>query len=296
MTGLIYAAIVVAWAAYLVPMALRRHDEKVRARSVDRFSAAMRVLARRPGEGLSARPPAVTVQAPPLARGLTASARTPHPAKGAGRVAAARRRRVLWVLLTLTVATGAAVVAGLLPWGSVFGPVAVVLAFLAVCRRQVRRRCEAYWAGAGVGADGATPVRRAIRVEASFGERSGVDPDEEPTVVLRRQEPRVEPERAPEQSAEPQRAPDPLAEPQYVVPVAVSTSDGQSLWDPLPVTLPTYLSKPPAPRVVRTVALGEPGTWTSGRREASPSVATPVAEQPSEAAVEEAEPRRAVGS
>ena len=45
--------------------------------------------------------------------------------------------------------------------------------------------------------------------------------------------------------------------------VVVPTEDGGSLWDPLPVTLPTYVSKPKAKRTVRTIDLGEPGTWTS---------------------------------
>ena len=44
----------------------------------------------------------------------------------------------------------------------------------------------------------------------------------------------------------------------------IPTEDGGSLWDPLPVTLPTYVTKPKARRTVRTIDLGEPGTWTSG--------------------------------
>src|SRR5690242_9536459 len=35
------------WAVVLVPMWLRRHDDKVESRSVDRFSTAMRTLSRR---------------------------------------------------------------------------------------------------------------------------------------------------------------------------------------------------------------------------------------------------------
>jgi len=37
----------VAWAVYLIPKALKHHDEVARTRSIDRFSTAMRVLARR---------------------------------------------------------------------------------------------------------------------------------------------------------------------------------------------------------------------------------------------------------
>ena len=47
--------------------------------------------------------------------------------------------------------------------------------------------------------------------------------------------------------------------------IVIPTEDGGSLWDPLPVTLPTYVTKPKAKRTVRTIDLGEPGTWTSGR-------------------------------
>ncbi|HYQ31880.1 MAG TPA: hypothetical protein VEQ83_01600, partial [Lapillicoccus sp.] len=46
-SALIFVALAVAWAVYLVPKALRHHDDAVRSRSVDRFSHTMRVLARR---------------------------------------------------------------------------------------------------------------------------------------------------------------------------------------------------------------------------------------------------------
>ena len=53
LSGLIFVALAIAWAAYLIPKALRHHDDVVRGRSVDRFSQRMRVLARR--EPVSAR-------------------------------------------------------------------------------------------------------------------------------------------------------------------------------------------------------------------------------------------------
>ncbi|MBB1261949.1 hypothetical protein H3147_24520, partial [Streptomyces sp. OF8] len=43
-SGLIYAVIVGAWAAYLVPMWLRRQDELNDARPTERFSTAIRLL------------------------------------------------------------------------------------------------------------------------------------------------------------------------------------------------------------------------------------------------------------
>src|SRR3954447_12333793 len=47
LSGLIFVALAIAWAAYLIPKALRHHEEVVRTRSVDRFSSTLRVLARR---------------------------------------------------------------------------------------------------------------------------------------------------------------------------------------------------------------------------------------------------------
>jgi hypothetical protein len=46
-SGLIYAIIVGAWAAYLVPMWLRREDELNRARQTQRYSTAIKVLSNR---------------------------------------------------------------------------------------------------------------------------------------------------------------------------------------------------------------------------------------------------------
>ena len=52
--------------------------------------------------------------------------------------------------------------------------------------------------------------------------------------------------------------------------VAVGDPD---LWDPMPVTLPTYVSKPAAERTVRTIDLDSTGVWTSGRTEVDAALA-----------------------
>ena len=45
-------------------------------------------------------------------------------------------------------------------------------------------------------------------------------------------------------------------------------------WDPLPVTLPTYVSKPAAARrTVRTIDLDSTGVWSSGRSESDTALA-----------------------
>ena len=46
-SALIFVALAVAWAVYLIPKALEHHEESARTRTVDRFSKTMRVLGRR---------------------------------------------------------------------------------------------------------------------------------------------------------------------------------------------------------------------------------------------------------
>ncbi len=44
-----------------------------------------------------------------------------------------------------------------------------------------------------------------------------------------------------------------------------NASGRSGLWDPIPITVPTYVSKPLAPRTVRTIDLSGPGVTSSGR-------------------------------
>jgi len=75
---------------------------------------------------------------------------------------------------------------------------------------------------------------------------------------------------------------------QEVAAVPLASPTGKTLWDPIPVTLPTYVGKPPVARAIRTIEFGQPGAWTSGH------VAGEDTEMP-RASEQEAEPRRAVG-
>jgi hypothetical protein len=80
--------------------------------------------------------------------------------------------------------------------------------------------------------------------------------------------------------------------------IAAVDSD-PDLWDPVPVTLPTYVGKPAAQRTVRTIDLDATGVWTSGRSEADSRLARD-AEEAERAARDERSSRsdrdRAVGS
>jgi hypothetical protein len=304
----------VAWAVYLIPKALKHHDEVARTRSIDRFSTAMRVLARRePVNRRDARlvvAPARAVDnprvlAPSAAAAETATetrtengagsptvrARRPEARRAAARAAARRRRRILsFLLLCDLVVTGLAAFA-VVPWWSVAVPVALTLLYLVLCRTQVRHERSASWDADLAASVEALPeagsavrpaARPAVRVDAPYGtplqpaarSAAGFEEfdDTEDTVAI------------------------PVA---VLDAVVVPTVDGGSLWDPLPVTLPTYVSKPKARRTVRTIDLDEPGTWSSGRSvEDSQLVAEAAAQEASEEAADDAavEQQRAVGS
>ncbi len=55
MTGLIYVVIIALWAAVLIPIWLRRHDQISEVRSTARFSSAMKSLGKNEKSGRSAR-------------------------------------------------------------------------------------------------------------------------------------------------------------------------------------------------------------------------------------------------
>ena len=274
LTGIIYAAIVVAWAAFLVPLALRRHDQAPQKRSVERFSSTMRVLStggRRPSsrsdEGLpsdAGTSGSTRTSTVPEAHGATRLER--FPSRAARRAAAARRRRVLRVLVALTLFTGAASVAAVLPVWSPALPVAFIVVFLVVARRQVRLANERYWQRAAkVGDAPSTVVRRSDARESSGPslEAAPAPGDDVPTVDM----PAVLSGASPA-----------LAQ-QRVTAVPVPTVNGNSLWDPLPITLPTYVDKPVAKRVVRKIEIGSPEATTPSGSAAPAKAAAPATDQ-----------------
>jgi hypothetical protein len=233
LSGLIFVALAIAWAAYLIPKALRHHDDVVRGRSVDRFSQRMRVLARR--EPVSARKARLVVTP---ARDAGATTVTTQPSAGeaspeelyvarrlAAQRATRRRRRVLTLLLLGLVGVAAVCASGRLAWPYVAIPTGLLVAWLVACRVMVKR--ERAWQP---------------HVLAEPTDLDLVEGDET----------------APTGSIAP------------VVPAAEGSADG--LWDPVPVTLPTYVSKP-ARRTVRTIDLDSTGVWTSGRSEADSALA-----------------------
>ena len=310
-----------AWAVYLIPKALKHHDEIARTRSIDRFSTAMRVLARR--EPVNRRDARLVVTpprpaAPPVASaasvtsvasvvGVAEEVRRPasrsQARRAAARAAARRRRHVLLFLLVIDLAVTAVAAFALLPWWSVAIPTGLTLLYLALCRRQVRRENDVLWEQEGeapVDPESEIAPRRAIRVDAPYGTPltgrndqgfEEVSPDED-TVAI------------PAAAVAAALGAGSLAEADQAaaralsvetVAVSVPTTDGGSLWDPLPVTLPTYVSKRRAARTVRTIDLSEPGTWSSGRSEADSKLVEEATAAQDESKADQ-DSRRAVGS
>lgn len=305
LSPLIFVALAVAWAVYLVPQALRHHDEVVRSRSVDRFSHTMRVLARRepvsrsssrlvvtPGRVPSA--PVVTTKAsaaPTVDAPAPAAAEVPpvpvpvSVRREAARRAARRRRRVLSVLLLLLVLTGALVAARLLVWPVLVLPVVLLLAWLVACRLMVRRERGISGPLARIPAT-VLPEAAPAFVAAPAGP-AGEDTQEVAVVSAPLAEEAVSGVLPVVAGAVPEEAPRDVPTPR--APAAAG------LWEPVPVTLPTYVSKPAAERrSVRTIDLDATGVWTSGRSDADSALVRDAEER---ARRDEGEaPGRAVGS
>jgi hypothetical protein len=134
--------------------------------------------------------------------------------------AASRRRVVLAVLLALTALVGLGGATGGLPWWSVGVPVGLTAAFVGIARYTV--------VAMTIDLDA-----RARRIR-SAGERAE---ETVPIKVLR------------DADDDPHEATVDLTAPIQAV---------ASLWDPVPIVKPTYVSKPLAPRTVRTIDLSAP--------------------------------------
>jgi hypothetical protein len=259
-TGLIYVAIVAVWAAYLVPMLLKRGDE-ARRRPVS-SAADARVLSRDPSRTRYVVRPA---GAPAGSGDERAGADAEPPPRRyvpnrARRVAAMRRRRVLSILTLSLLSVVALAGLEMLLWWTVAIPGGLILGFVVLTRVQLRRQARSR---------AQLAAERRARAQAHHDRgpagKPAPSPDEEMTVEVKLPTPPVE-------------KPAPPAE---------------GLWDPVPVTLPTYVLKEKAPdRTVRTISLSDDEVFSSART-------TDPAEKPSvpemSTPAEEPEVKRAVG-
>jgi hypothetical protein len=301
LSAFIFVALAVAWAVYLVPKALKHHDEVKRSRSVDRFSHTMRVLARRepvnrrnarlvvtPGRPVSAtvvtsKPTGATATAiadrpvapaAPVARVRSATTRSATTRSAAARSAAARRRTVLGALLLATLVVVGLSAFGVIGWAWTAIPAAAVVAWLVACRLMVTRE-------------------RAVRAPRATAPDL-VEPERvEPAVVATAMAEKAE------EDPEIAREGDDVLEDTSSMPAVRVPPVDPALWDPVPVTLPTYVTKPAATRrTVRTIDLDDSGVWTSGRTEVDAAIARDAhaADRAERTRRDESTDHRAVGS
>lgn len=230
-TGLIFAAIAIAWLAYLVPHFVRRRDgepdlEADADHVADPFSDSVRILRHGTAPLLDqdlAELREFEVSTPVTRRAAIADLRRLE------RVAASRRRRVLSALFAVLCGVISVCSVGWLPWWSVAVPGGLVLLFVVVSRisvRAMRRDLDARYVAISRGSEEKTVLISRKDVEARTGR----------TTKAKKKDAKADADTKP------------------------------GLWDPLPITVPTYVSKPLAPRTVRTIDLSAPDVTSSGRQ------------------------------
>ncbi|GGQ75035.1 divisome protein SepX/GlpR [Kitasatospora griseola] len=293
-SGLIYAVIVGAWAAYLVPMWLRRQDELNESRPTERFSTAIRLLAGRSamerraarvlgeqtadqqhpaGEPDGAPVDPADVPTRPAAAGPAGPVvpAEPDPVAEPGADRAGKRERDRGEQDERRSAERRA-------------------RLLARRRRMVTLLFLAFALGAVVAAVAGfaflwVPAVPGILLTLYIGhlrrlERQRYEVKFDRVRAAQAAERLRERERA--RAAEPATAPhaaDVATEPatpasvladateheEWVDGVRARAAAGPDSWEPVPVPLPTYVTAPVAPRVTRGLDLSAPGTWDSGR-------------------------------
>ena len=255
MSALIGLAIIAIWLVVLVPMWLNRHEAEDATRSMDSFSTAMRVLSRRApasGDRRYVMMPrrenwGVTVDNNPDAN-TGRRLRAPHrvaPVSGAAGQAKLimRRRRVMLVALTLVVVLAITAALGVTSWWYELAAGLAVAGYLihlrneAIRARELRRRRVARAARATLAREPVeAPARRrpARPVAESFADEASVLP---------------------------------------AATVSAAGTENGSRWEPVPVPLPTYVSKPVVSRPAASAALRadvdatpidltRPGAWS----------------------------------
>jgi hypothetical protein len=288
--GLIFAAILVGWAVFLLPQWLRR-DPEVELDS----------------HGSDAADPGATDVPEPAERGSIASrlhfprtARQPRARRHRPVSAARRRRQVLVLLAGATVTAGVApLLVGAPAWLVAVPGVLLVayLVLLVVAGRRVAAgraapRSPGGHATAGVPAAGRPAVGSDV---PASGTTAGDEQATGPIQVI--------------------------ATPGAAVAVATASTDpadgspaADDSWAPVSVPLPTYVTAPKARRTIRSIDLSGPGSWTSGRlapdeaeayaaafaegagRDADEAAAAGAPAAASDAAAADAPVQRAVGS
>ncbi|MGI8523302.1 MAG: divisome protein SepX/GlpR [Nocardioides sp.] len=256
LSGLIFVALAIAWAVYLIPKALRHHDDAVSSRSIDRFSSTMRVLARRDAvsrkdarlvvtPSRAASSPVVTIK--PSSAKPSPALPPPVPEaeqravqRESTRRATRRRRHVLALILFANAVVASLAAAPVIFWWYVAIPAGLLVAWLVACRLMVKK--ERAWTPSLLVPRTAPDVAPASESDAADTDAAEADPDVTGEIA-------------------------------EVAEAAEAEPSDPARWDPVPVTLPTYVNMPAARRTVRTIDLDSSGVWTSGRSEVDSALA-----------------------
>ncbi|GAB4009875.1 divisome protein SepX/GlpR [Nocardioides ultimimeridianus] len=233
MSALIFVALAGAWAVYLVPKALKQQEDADAVRSVESFSDRLRVLDPRKAPA----PPVVEEVATPDVVDVEEDEYVLEPVRltkvqlrlrrAAARRAAERRRRVLGTLVLVLAAVVVAAIAGSIAKIWIAAPVVLIAAWLVTCRLMVKKETASRTR--------MVKKRRTTLADEALAEEI-------------------------------------VVEDEIVAPVADNTEEipavgpaSAATWEPVPVTLPTYVDKAAAARTVRTIDLDSTGVWSSGR-------------------------------
>ncbi|WP_399089731.1 hypothetical protein ACGH2B_16865 [Streptomyces sp. BBFR2] len=295
-SGLIYAVIVGAWAAYLVPMWLRRQDELNEARPTERFSTAIRLLSGRAAmqrrydkeqDGLAddaadeqepdhrpdeadARPPGDPATDPRT----RVAAHPPRPSLGErakrAKVLARRRRTITVLFLAFTVGAIVAAVGGTAFLWAPAAPALLLSAYIVYLRTQERRRFtftmdqrKAEAAAQRLREGRPRPPRAADQPPAAD---HPADPAADAPA-----EPHPEPRPEPAQAAGRRALVEETDHAEWVDQQRERERPhpGSGSWEPVPVPLPTYVTAPVAPRATSHVDLDTDDAWSSARSSAA---------------------------
>ena len=242
-SGLIYTGLIVLWSMYFIPRWLKRHEELSESRSVERFDRAMRILSRREPS-----PDRRYVVMPPRpAHPGTARPATRRGFRTTSSVTVRRRRVLAALLLTLVTALVLTPFTALAWWAPVLVIIGL-LGFLVHCRLQARSRSQVSRAREAIGRRSTSRLLRFDLIERLMAVRRELAAERAAEDVRWGQ---VDAALRREEEAERRRA--------------SAAADG---WTPVPVPLPTYVTKPVAPRAGGTIDLTRPGAWSAAQEQA----------------------------
>jgi hypothetical protein len=289
LSAVIFVVLALAWAVYLIPKALKHHDEMASDRLVHGHSDKVRILSRKArvaalaaevAQAAAPEAPKLTYDVAsdpgyPKARNVAVleadRVAAPATSRAAARTSARRRRRVLGVLVVALVVVWALTWFAYLPIWAPGVPGVLVVAWLVIARLSVRKQQLRRRVAPVASTVESTPAPAPASVEADAFASNADEfleqlADEDTSGIAREE----------------------LEE--------ALANDG-SLWDPLPMTLPTYVNKARARRTVRTIELT--GISSSGHDQSDSTLAREAAASAQESARAEVESearRKAAGA